>query len=81
MGSSIIEMVIVLVAAAVMTVLGIQQDVAKHRAEVLATEGQNELTIVDALGEWANDNYATILSAYNSSGSSTITSGPWKTTD
>ena len=73
MGSSIIEMVIVLVAAAVMTVLGIQQDVAKHRAEVLATEGQNELTIVDALGEWANDNYATILSAYNSSGSSTIT--------
>ena len=40
MGSSIIEMVIVLVAAAVMTVLGIQQDVAKHRAEVLATEGR-----------------------------------------
>jgi len=47
MGSSIIEMVIVLVAAAAMTVLGIQQDVAKHRAGVLATEGQNELTIVD----------------------------------
>ena len=73
MGSSIIEMVIVLVAAAAMTVLGIQQDVAKHRAGVLATEGQNELTIVDALGEWANDNYATILSAYMASGSSSIT--------
>jgi hypothetical protein len=73
MGTSIIEMVIVLVAAAVMTVLGIQQDVANHRAQVFAAEGQNEQTIVNAIGDWATDNYAAILSAYTASGSSTIT--------
>ncbi|MEW6346261.1 MAG: hypothetical protein RXR20_00995 [Paraburkholderia sp.] len=70
---SIIEMVIVLVAAAAMTVIGIQKDFANRRAQLFAAEGQNELTLVDAIGDWANTNYATLLAQYTASGSATIT--------
>jgi len=39
---SIVEMVVVLVAAALMTVVGIKEDAAKRRLQVLTAEGQNE---------------------------------------
>ncbi len=66
-------MVIALVAAAALTVLGIQHDVAKQRSGLLATEGQNEAVINDALSSWATDNYAALLAQYTSSGSATLT--------
>lgn len=69
-------MVIALVAAAALTVLGIQHDVAKQRSGLLATEGQNEAVINDALSSWATDNYAALLAQYTSSGSATLTPRP-----
>lgn len=65
---SLIEMVFVLGAAAVLTVIGIQQDVAKRRSQVLAIEGQNEAVIVKALGRWINDHYQALLEQYQQSG-------------
>ncbi|WP_244144628.1 hypothetical protein [Paraburkholderia hospita] len=70
---SIIEMAIVLLAAAIMTVVGIRQDVAKQRAGLLAAEGQSEARINDALSKWSTDNYSTLLAQYTSSGSATLT--------
>ncbi|CAN7794813.1 hypothetical protein LJR267_009521 [Paraburkholderia hospita] len=70
---SIIEMAIVLLAAAIMTVVGIKQDVAKQRAGLLAAEGQSEARINDALSKWSTDNYSTLLAQYASSGSATLT--------
>jgi hypothetical protein len=54
-------------------VYSIREDIQKHRAALLATEGQNEAVIADALGSWTNDNYATLLSQYTQSGNSTLT--------
>ncbi|WP_321853339.1 hypothetical protein [Paraburkholderia tropica] len=70
---SIIEMAVFLAASAILTVYSIREDIQKHRAALLATEGQNEAVIADALGSWTNDNYATLLSQYTQSGSSTLT--------
>ncbi|CAN7718423.1 hypothetical protein [Paraburkholderia hospita] len=70
---SIIEMAIVLLAAAIMTVVSIRQDVAKQRAGLLAAEGQSEARINDALSKWSTDNYSTLLAQYTSSGSATLT--------
>jgi hypothetical protein len=58
---SIVEMVVVLVAAALMTVIGIKEDVAKRRAQVLSAEGQNEAVINAALGDWVTNNYAATI--------------------
>ncbi|AUT75435.1 hypothetical protein C2L64_44405 [Paraburkholderia hospita] len=66
-------MAIVLLAAAIMTVVGIKQDVAKQRAGLLAAEGQSEARINDALSKWSTDNYSTLLAQYTSSGSATLT--------
>lgn len=65
-------MAIVLLAAAIMTVVGIRQDVAKQRAGLLAAEGQSEARINDALSKWSTDNYSTLLAQYTSSGSATL---------
>ncbi|MEQ0776584.1 hypothetical protein ABLT15_30175 [Paraburkholderia tropica] len=70
---SIIEMVVFLAASAILTVYSIREDIQKHRAALLATEGQNEAVIADALGSWTNDNYASLLSQYTQSGNSTLT--------
>lgn len=72
MGASIIEMVIVLVAAAAMTIIGIQEDIAKRRASLMASEGQNEAVINSKLADWVSDHYATLLAQYTSSGSATL---------
>jgi hypothetical protein len=65
---SILEMAIVLAAMAILTVVGIREDVAKKRAELLTNEGQNEAVIANAFGGWVNDNYASLLSEYTSGG-------------
>ncbi|MCG5077128.1 hypothetical protein [Paraburkholderia tagetis] len=70
---SIIEMVVFLAASAILTVYSIREDIQKHRASLLATEGQNEAVIADALGSWANENYSTLLTQYTQSGNSTLT--------
>jgi len=57
---SIVEMVVVLVAAALMTVVGIKEDAAKRRNQVLTAEGQNEAVINAALGNWVTKHYATL---------------------
>lgn len=70
---SILEMVIVLAAAALFTTQGIREDIAKKRAWLLATEGQNEAILNQALGKWVTTNFATLLSQYTSSGSAVLT--------
>jgi hypothetical protein len=70
---SILEMAVVLAAMAVLTVIGIREDVAKKRAELFAIEGQNEAVIAGALGSWVDDNYATLLSEYTSGGDAAMT--------
>jgi hypothetical protein len=73
MGGSIIEMAIVLAAAALLTIQGIQEDVAHRRAQLLAIEGQNEAIINEALSHWVTDNYAAVLAQFTASGSATLT--------
>lgn len=73
MGGSIIEMAIVLAAAALLTMQGILEDVAHRRAQLLAIEGQNEAIINEALSHWVTDNYAAVLAQFTASGSATLT--------
>ena len=58
---SIIEVVIVLVAAALMTLQGIQRDVVKRRHDLLSVEGQNQAVINAALSKWVTDKYGTLV--------------------
>ncbi|AOJ10102.1 hypothetical protein [Burkholderia mayonis] len=58
---SIIEVVIVLVAAALMTLQGIQRDVEKRRQDVLSVEGKNQAVINGALSNWVTDKYGTLV--------------------
>ncbi|MEM5331402.1 hypothetical protein VSR34_33230 [Paraburkholderia sp. JHI2823] len=73
---SLIEMVVFLAASAILTVVSIQQDVAKRRAEVLAAEGQNEGVIVSALASWVSDNFSNLLTQYTASGGNAVLSAP-----
>ena len=57
---SIVEMVVVLVAAALMTTVAIKEDAAKRRVQVMTAEGQNEAVINSALADWVTNNYATL---------------------
>ncbi|VWC47087.1 hypothetical protein BLA23254_07446 [Burkholderia lata] len=58
---SIIEVVIVLVAAALMTLQGMQRDVVKRRHDLLSVEGQNQAVISAALSKWVTDKYGTLV--------------------
>ncbi|WP_175657471.1 hypothetical protein [Burkholderia ambifaria] len=58
---SIIEVVIVLVAAALMTLQGIQRDVEKRRHDLLSVEGENQAVINAALSKWVTDNYGALV--------------------
>ncbi|MFL9886753.1 hypothetical protein PQR66_27180 [Paraburkholderia agricolaris] len=71
--ASIIEMVIVLAAAALLTMQGIREDIAHRRAALLATEGQNQAIINEALAHWVTDNYSALLAQFTASGSATLT--------
>lgn len=66
-------MVIVLVAAAALTVQGIREDIAHKRAQLLSIEGQNEVVINDALSQWVTDNFAALLDEFTQSGSPDLT--------
>ncbi|TDN59090.1 hypothetical protein [Paraburkholderia sp. BL10I2N1] len=70
---SIIEMVIVLVASALLTLQTIKEDGAKRRNTLLAAEGQNEVVINTALGDWVTNNYASLLAQYVAPGPTTVT--------
>jgi hypothetical protein len=63
----IIEMVVVLAAAALMTIQGIREDIAHKRAALMATEGQNEAVISNALAGWVTDQYASLLNEFSTS--------------
>ncbi|MEM5440589.1 hypothetical protein AABE10_36190, partial [Paraburkholderia diazotrophica] len=58
---SIVEMVVVLVAAALMTTVAIKEDAAKRRTQVLTAEGQNEAVINSALSDWVTNNYGPLI--------------------
>ncbi|MFM0046042.1 hypothetical protein [Paraburkholderia sediminicola] len=73
MGGSIIEMVIVLAASALLLAQGIREDVAHKRAALMTIEGQNQAIINEALSHWVTDNYAALLAQFTASGSATLT--------
>jgi hypothetical protein len=70
---SIIEMAVYLAAMAILTVYSIREDIQKHRTSLLATEGQNEAVIADALGSWASEKYSTLLAQYAQTGNAALT--------
>ncbi|MGU7771763.1 hypothetical protein ACV229_16530 [Burkholderia sp. MR1-5-21] len=70
---SIIEMTVVLVAAAMLTVVSIKDDVAKRRTEVLTAEGQNEGVLYQALVQWVTDNYTSLVSQLVAPGPTSVT--------
>lgn len=61
MAGSIFELIIVLAASAVLTLVGIQQDIAKRRTQVMQAEGYNEAAIVGALATYITENQSAIL--------------------
>ncbi|MBC8640725.1 hypothetical protein IAG25_28305 [Caballeronia sp. EK] len=58
---SILEMLIVLVGAALLTVQGIKEDIAAKRQNLLQIEGQNIASINSALGSYITNNYASLI--------------------
>ncbi|MFM0608759.1 hypothetical protein PQR05_29935 [Paraburkholderia sediminicola] len=70
---SIIEMVIVLAASALLLAQGIREDVAHKRAALMTIEGQNQAIINEALSHWVTDNYAAVIAQFTISGSATLT--------
>lgn len=68
MSGSLIELVIVLAASAILTLVGIQNDLAKRHAQVMQSEGYNEATIVGALATWLTENQATVLASASGGG-------------
>ncbi|MEI5998510.1 hypothetical protein H3V53_15215 [Paraburkholderia bengalensis] len=73
---SLLEMMFVLLGAAILTVQGIKQDVAHKRDTMLAVEGQNEATLVTAYDSWITDNFASLLSQYTASGNNATLTPP-----
>ncbi|SAL49024.1 hypothetical protein AWB68_02422 [Caballeronia choica] len=73
---SIIEMLIVLVGAALLTAQGIKEDIAAKRTNLLQVEGQNLATINAALGSYITNNYGTLIPAGYSQTTSTPIAGP-----
>jgi hypothetical protein len=73
---SLLEMMFVLLGAAILTVQGIKEDVAHKRDAMLAVEGQNEATLVTAYDSWITDNFASLLSQYTASGNNATLTPP-----
>ncbi len=73
---SLLEMMFVLLGAAILTVQGIKEDVAHKRDTMLAVEGQNEATLVTAYDSWITDNFASLLSQYTASGNNATLTPP-----
>jgi hypothetical protein len=53
---SILEMMIVLLGAAVLTMQGIKEDVAHQRTVLLQNEGQHQASITAALSDYITNN-------------------------
>jgi hypothetical protein len=73
---SILEMLIVLVGAALLTVQGIKEDIAAKRQNLLQIEGQNIASINSALGSYITNNYASLIPAGYSQTTSTPIAAP-----
>jgi hypothetical protein len=73
---SILEMIIVLAAAAVLTMQGIKEDVANKRIALLQAEGQNQAAINTGLADYLTNNLGTLVPAGFSQTSSTILPPP-----
>ncbi|MFM0521801.1 hypothetical protein PQR08_30705 [Caballeronia jiangsuensis] len=73
---SILEMLIVLVGAALLTVQGIKEDIAAKRQNLLQIEGQNIASINSALGSYITNNYASLIPAGFSQTTSTPIAAP-----
>jgi hypothetical protein len=73
---SILEMLIVLVGAALLTVQGIKEDIATKRQNLLQIEGQNIASINSALGSYITNNYASLIPAGFSQTTSTSIAAP-----
>ncbi|MDR5883756.1 hypothetical protein [Caballeronia sp. LZ032] len=73
---SILEMLIVLVGAALLTVQGIKEDIAAKRQNLLQIEGQNIASINSALGSYITNNYASLIPAGFSQTTSTAIAAP-----
>ncbi|KND57804.1 hypothetical protein BVER_03431 [Candidatus Burkholderia verschuerenii] len=58
---SILEMLIVLVGAALLTVQGIKEDIAAKRQNMLQIEGQNIASINAALGSYITTNFGALI--------------------
>jgi hypothetical protein len=71
MGGSIIEFIVFLAASAILTVVGIQNDIAKKHSQMLTAEGYNEAAIVHALGTYLTEQSPTLLAGHN--GGDTVT--------
>ncbi|WP_250537141.1 hypothetical protein [Caballeronia sp. AZ10_KS36] len=73
---SILEMLIVLVGAALLTVQGIKEDIAAKRQNLLQIEGQNIASINSALGSYITNNFASLIPAGFSQTTSTPITAP-----
>ncbi|KAK45305.1 hypothetical protein BG58_18090 [Caballeronia jiangsuensis] len=73
---SILEMLIVLVGAALLTVQGIKEDIAAKRQNLLQIEGQNIASINSALGSYITNNYASLIPVGYSQTTSTPIAAP-----
>jgi hypothetical protein len=73
---SILEMIIVLAAAAVLTMQGIKEDVADKRIALLQAEGQNQAAINAGLADYLTNNVGTLVPPGFSQTSSTILPPP-----
>jgi type II secretory pathway pseudopilin PulG len=62
---SIIEMMVVLAVSAILTLVTIQEDVAKRHTQMLTAEGYNEAAIVNALQTYLTEQQGTMLAGVN----------------
>ncbi|MGF6996656.1 hypothetical protein [Paraburkholderia sp. GAS32] len=62
---SIIEMIVVLAVSAILTLIGIREDVAKRHIQMLTAEGYNEAAIVNALQTYLTEQQGTLLAGLN----------------
>jgi hypothetical protein len=76
MGGSLLEMMIVLLSAAVLTMQGIKEDVAHKRVALLQNEGQNQASINAALGDYITNNVGSLIPPGFSQTSSTALTAP-----
>lgn len=73
---SLLEMMIVLLGAAVLTMQGIKEDVAHKRVALLQNEGQNQASINAALGDYITNNVGSLIPPGFSQTSTTALAAP-----